>query len=41
MRINLEQFSVAMKGFESKIDELCSMSVQMFQRRIRPIYGLS
>lgn len=37
MRINMEQFSVAMKGFDSKIDELCSMSVQMFQRGVRPI----
>lgn len=37
MRINLEQFSVAMKEFDSKIDELCSMSVQMSQKGIGPI----
>lgn len=37
MRINLEQFSVAMKEFDSKTDELCSMSVQMFQRGIGPM----
>lgn len=34
MRINLEQFSVAMKEFDSKIDKLCLISVQMFQRGI-------